>query len=98
MVQGLSHQPVSSDRVHTAGNDGRIYSGVADTELCRIREERGRRAAGGRGGIGLGLRRSGKEKGERKGGGRGRRGGGRSGRSERRESGREEEWGVGVLH
>lgn len=68
MVQGLSHQPVSSDHVHTAGNDGRIYSGVADTELCRIREERGRRAAGGRGGIGLGLRRSGKEKEEGEGG------------------------------
>lgn len=48
--------------MHTAGNDGRIYSSVADTELCRIREERGRRAEEG----GLGLRKSGKEKGGEK--------------------------------
>ena len=48
MVQGLSHRPVSSDHVHTAGNDGRIYSSVADTELCRIREER---EASRRGGV-----------------------------------------------
>ena len=95
MVQGLSHQPVSSDHVHTAGNDGRIYSGVADTELCRI-DQRGEREASSR--------RKGRDRvriekeWEGKGGGRGRRGGGRSGRSERRESGREEEWGVGVLH
>lgn len=34
--------------MHTAGNDGRIYSSVADTELCRIREER---EASRRGGV-----------------------------------------------